>query len=79
LSKNTFPKLAAAIFLIVAVAHALRLIFKWEVVIADWHVPMWLGSPDLMQRLPGLPTVPDLASLPERQSRSFLLAHKHHP
>jgi hypothetical protein len=44
LSKNTFPKLAAAIFLIVAVAHALRLIFKWEVVIADWHVPMWLSG-----------------------------------
>jgi hypothetical protein len=43
LSKNTFPKLAAAIFLIVAVAHALRLTFKWEVVIADWHVPMWLS------------------------------------
>ena len=44
MSKNTFPKLAAAIFLIVAVAHALRLIFKWEVVIADWHVPMWLSG-----------------------------------
>jgi hypothetical protein len=22
----------------------LRLIFKWEVVIADWHVPMWLSG-----------------------------------
>jgi uncharacterized membrane protein len=44
LSNNTFPQLAAAIFLIVAVAHALRLIFKWEVVIAGWQVPMWLSA-----------------------------------
>ncbi len=44
MSKNTFPQLAAAIFLIVAVAHVLRLIFKWAVVIAGWQVPMWLSA-----------------------------------
>lgn len=44
LSKNTFPQLAAAIFLIVAVAHALRLIFKWVVLIGDWQVPMWVSA-----------------------------------
>jgi uncharacterized membrane protein len=44
LSKNTFSLLAAAIFLIVAVAHALRLIFKWQVIVADWHAPMWVSA-----------------------------------
>ena len=44
MSKNTFTLLAGAIFLIVAVAHALRLIFKWEVVIGGWQVPMWLSA-----------------------------------
>jgi hypothetical protein len=43
LSKNAFSVLAGAIFLIVAVAHALRLIFKWEVIVAGWLVPMWLS------------------------------------
>src|SRR5713101_717180 len=42
---------------------------------------MWLaeGAPDLMQRLPGLPSAPDISSLRERKSRPFPLAHKHHP
>jgi len=44
LSKNTFALLAGAIFLIVAVAHALRLIFKWQVIVAGWHVPMWVSA-----------------------------------
>ena len=44
LSKNTFPQLAAAIFLIVAVAHALRLIFKWVVLIGGWQVPLWVSA-----------------------------------
>jgi hypothetical protein len=44
LSKNTFSLLAGAIFLIVAIAHASRLIFKWEVIVADWHVPMWVSA-----------------------------------
>jgi hypothetical protein len=42
-SKNTFPLLAGAIFLIVAVAHVLRLILRWEVVVAGWRVPMWVS------------------------------------
>jgi len=44
MNKNTFPLLAGAIFLIVAVAHALRLAFKWEVVAANWQVPMWVSA-----------------------------------
>ena len=43
MSKKTFPLLAGAIFLIVAVAHVLRLILRWEVVVAGWRVPMWVS------------------------------------
>jgi hypothetical protein len=44
MSKNTFSTLAGAIFLIVAVVHALRLFFKWEVIVAGWLVPTWLSA-----------------------------------
>jgi len=39
-----FPPLAGTIFLIVALAHALRLVFKWEVIVAGWLVPMWVSA-----------------------------------
>ena len=42
--KTSFSVLAGAIFLVVAVAHALRLAFKWEVIIAGWQVPMWVSA-----------------------------------
>ena len=48
MSKNSFSLLAGTIFLIVAVAHALRLLFKWEVVIAGWLVPMWVSAAALV-------------------------------
>jgi hypothetical protein len=44
LSNNTFALLAGTIFLIVAVAHTLRLVFKWEVIVAGWQVPMWVSA-----------------------------------
>jgi uncharacterized membrane protein len=43
MNKNTFSTLSGLIFLIVAIAHALRLTFKWEVVVASWPVPMWIS------------------------------------
>lgn len=44
MSKNSFSLLAGAIFLVVAVGHALRFVFKWEVVVAGWQVPMWISA-----------------------------------
>ena len=44
MSKHTFSLVASTIFLIVAVAHALRLVFKWQVIVAGWQVPMWLSA-----------------------------------
>ena len=43
LSNDVFPRLAGAIFLAVAVVHALRLVFKWQVIVAGWQVPLWLS------------------------------------
>jgi hypothetical protein len=43
-SKTSFSVQAGVIFLIVAVAHALRLVFKWAVVIAGWQLPMWVSA-----------------------------------
>jgi hypothetical protein len=39
-----FSLVAGTIFLIVAVAHALRLAVKWEVIVAGWQVPMWVSG-----------------------------------
>jgi hypothetical protein len=36
--------LVSAIFLAVAVVHALRLVFKWQVIVAGWQVPTWLSA-----------------------------------
>ncbi len=43
MSKDAFSRLAGAIFLAVAVVHALRLVFKWQVIVAGWQVPLWLS------------------------------------
>jgi hypothetical protein len=44
MTRNIFSLLTGVIFLAVAVAHALRLAFKWQVNIAGWNVPMWLSA-----------------------------------
>jgi hypothetical protein len=43
MSKDAFSRLAGAIFLIVAVVHALRLVFQWQVIVAGWQVPLWVS------------------------------------
>ena len=44
MSKNLYSRLAGAIFLVVAVGHAVRFVFKWEVDISGWQVPMWISA-----------------------------------
>jgi hypothetical protein len=44
MSKDAFSRLAGAIFLTVAVVHALRLMLKWQVTVAGWQVPMWVSA-----------------------------------
>jgi len=38
-----FVALASIIFAVVAILHALRLLYGWEVTINGWAVPMWVS------------------------------------
>ena len=44
MSKKTFSTLAGVIFLLVAAFHLLRFVFRWEVIIAGWQVPLWISA-----------------------------------
>ncbi len=44
MSQRTFSLVAGLIFLLIAVMHALRLVFKWEAVLNGWPVPMWISA-----------------------------------
>lgn len=44
MSRKTFSVLAGVIFLLVAAAHLLRLVFRWAVIIAGWQVPQWISA-----------------------------------
>jgi hypothetical protein len=40
---KSFSGLAGIIFLLVSLAHLLRAVMNWPVVVANWSVPMWLS------------------------------------
>jgi len=40
---NTGTRLAMIIFVLVAVAHLLRLIFGVDVIIGSWDMPLWVS------------------------------------
>ena len=44
MTQRTFSVVAGLIFLLVAIAHLLRLLFKWEVILNGWAAPMWLSA-----------------------------------
>ena len=41
MNPKSFSLLASAIFLLIAVGHLSRIVFKWPVVIGGWAVPFW--------------------------------------
>lgn len=43
MSQKTFTAVASAIFLIVALGHAVRLVMKWPVELNGWEAPMWVS------------------------------------
>ena len=43
MDQKTFVLLAGVIFAIVALAHLLRILMGWSIVIDNWTVPMWLS------------------------------------
>jgi len=44
MSVKTFLRVSGTIFLVVAVVHLLRLVFKWEVILVGWPAPVWLSA-----------------------------------
>lgn len=43
MDQRTYARLTGVIFLIIAVLHALRILYRWGAVIGGWMVPMWLS------------------------------------
>lgn len=45
MDRKQYLTLAGAIFVVVALAHLVRAVMDWPIVIAGWIVPMWLSWP----------------------------------
>jgi CHASE2 domain-containing sensor protein len=43
MNQKVFSLVAGLIFLVVALAHALRLVFGWHVMLQGWSVPVWVS------------------------------------
>lgn len=43
MNQKTFSQVAAVIFLLVGLMHALRLIFAWHAEVNGWTVPLWVS------------------------------------
>jgi len=43
MDQKTFVLIAVVIFAIVALAHLLRILMGWPIVVDSWPVPMWLS------------------------------------
>ena len=43
MNATAFRRVSGAIFLLIAVLHICRLIWRWEALIGGWHVPWWLS------------------------------------
>jgi hypothetical protein len=43
MNQKSFVLLASVIFAVVALAHLLRILMGWPIVIDSWTVPMWLS------------------------------------
>ena len=43
MNRNTYLTVTATLFLIVAIAHLLRIILGWQVEVGDLSIPFWLS------------------------------------
>jgi hypothetical protein len=44
MSQRVFVLLTSSIFALIALLHALRLIYGWDVTIGEWTVPVWVSA-----------------------------------
>ena len=43
MKQSTFSLIAAGVFLLIALGHAMRLLFRWHVTIENVVVPVWIS------------------------------------
>jgi len=44
MNQKIFSTITLVIFSLIALLHALRLVYGWSAVIGGWEVPMWLSG-----------------------------------
>ena len=44
MNQKTFNTVAGVVFLVVAVLHLCRLLFRWDAIIGGWVVPTWASG-----------------------------------
>ena len=44
MKQGTFLLVTSSIFALIALLHALRLIYGWNVTIGEWTVPVWVSA-----------------------------------
>jgi hypothetical protein len=44
MNQGAFVLLTSSIFALIALLHALRLIYGWNVTIGEWTVPVWVSA-----------------------------------
>jgi hypothetical protein len=44
MNQGAFVLVTSSIFALIAVLHALRLIYGWNVTIGEWTVPVWISA-----------------------------------
>lgn len=44
MNQKLFYNVTLTVFSLIALLHALRLVYGWSAVIAGWEVPMWLSG-----------------------------------
>ena len=44
MNQKTFYNVTLVVFSLIALLHALRLVYGWDAVIGGWAVPMWLSG-----------------------------------
>ena len=44
MNQGAFVLVTSSIFALIAVLHALRLIYGWNVTIGEWTVPVWVSA-----------------------------------
>ena len=40
---KTYVTVSGVLFLILAIAHIVRLVYGWEISVAGWSVPLWVS------------------------------------